>query len=228
MSTITTETTLSDLAVTCAGASRVFYKYGLDFCCHGNVSLKKTCDRKGIDSEMLVEEIQQEVQTVNEPFIRWDEEPLDELIGHILKRFHEAHRREFPRLIEMAKRVEAVHGTKGDCPRGLQDCLEQMFIELERHMQKEERILFPMIGEGRGALAITPVHVMEQEHEEAGENLARVRRLAHDFLAPDEACATWCALYHRLAEFEEELMQHIHLENNVLFPRALRAETASS
>ncbi len=85
-----------------------------------------------------------------------------------------------------------------------------------------------MICGGRGSLAIMPVHVMEQEHQEAGENLARVRKLAHDFLAPDEACATWRALYFDLAEFEEELMQHIHLENNVLFPRALRAANPSS
>ncbi len=228
MNAITAETTLSELAVTRAGASRVFYRYGLDFCCHGNVSLKATCDRRGINFEMVVKEIQQEEQVIDKPFDRWDEKPLDELIGHILVRFHEAHRRELPRLIEMARKVETVHGTRSDCPHGLRDCLEQMSTELERHMQKEERILFPMIGEGRGALAITPVHVMEQEHEEAGENLARVRKLAHDFLAPDEACATWCALYHSLAEFEEELMQHIHLENNVLFPRALRAAISSN
>ena len=227
MSTITAETTLSDLAVTRAGASRVFYKYGLDFCCHGNVSLKETCDRKGINFEMMVEEIQQEGQVAEETFDRWDEKPLDELIGHILVRFHAAHRRELPRLIAMAKRVETVHDTKSDCPHGLRSCLEQMSTELERHMQKEERILFPMICGGQGALAIMPVQVMEQEHEEAGENLARVRKLAHDFLPPDEACATWRTLYFDLAEFEEELMQHIHLENNVLFPRALGHGAAS-
>lgn len=228
MSTITAETTLADLAVTRAGASRVFYKYGFDFCCHGNVSLKESCNHKGINFEMMVEEIQQEEQVLDETFDRWDEKPLGELIGHILVRFHEAHRRELPRLIEMAKKVETVHATKSDCPHGLRACLEQMSAELERHMQKEERILFPMICGGRGALAMMPVHLMEQEHEKAGENLARVRKLAHDFLAPDEACATWRALYFDLAEFEEELMQHIHLENNVLFPRALGAATPSS
>jgi regulator of cell morphogenesis and NO signaling len=221
MSTITSETTLADLAVTRAGASRVFYKYGLDFCCHGKTSLKDTCDRKGINFEMMVEAIQREGQVVNEAFDRWDEKPLDELIDHILARFHEGHRRELPRLIAMATKVEAVHRKKSDCPLGLRDRLEQMSAELERHMQKEERILFPMICSGQGAQAIMPVHVMEQEHEEAGENLVRVRKLAHDFLVPDEACATWRALYLGLEEFEEELMQHIHLENNVLFPRAL-------
>jgi len=221
MSTITTETTLADLAVTRAGASRVFHKYGLDFCCHGNVSLKETCNLKGINFDKMVEEIQQEEQEVDETFERWDERPLDELIAHILKRFHEAHRNELPRLASMAKKVERAHGTKRNCPRGLGDSLEQMSVELERHMQKEERILFPMICAGRGGLAIMPIHVMEQEHEDAGENLARIRRLTHEFLIPDDACATWRALYIGLTEFEEQLMQHIHLENNVLFPRAL-------
>ncbi len=195
MNTITNETTLADLAVTRAGASRVFYKYGLDFCCHGNTSLKETCDRKGINFEMMVEAIQHEEQVADETFDRWDEKPLDELIGHILERFHAAHRRELPRLIAMAKRVETVHSKRSDCPLGLRDRLEQMSAELERQMQKEERILFPMICSGQGAQAIMPVHVMEQEHEEAGENLARVRKLTHDFLVPDEACATWRALY---------------------------------
>ena len=96
-----------------------------------------------------------------------------------------------------------------------------MSVELERHMQKEEQILFPMIGDGRGALAIMPIHVMEQDHDEAGEKLARIRTLTNSFLAPDGACPTWRALYLGLAAFEEELMLHIHLENNVLFPRAL-------
>jgi len=227
MSSITTETTLADLAVTMAGASRVFYKYGLDFCCHGNISLKETCDRKGINFERVVEEIQHEEQAGGETFDRWDERPIDALIDHILERFHEAHRRDLSRLIAMAKKVETVHQAKSNCPHGLKDCLEQMSVELERHMQKEERILFPMICSGRGALAIMPIHVMEQEHEDVGENLARVRELSHDFLAPEEACATWRALYLELAEFEEELMQHIHLENNVLFPRALRTPSPS-
>ena len=79
---------------------------------------KDTCDRRGINFEMVVKEIQQEEQVIDKPFDRWDEKPLDELIGHILVRFHEAHRRELPRLIEMARKVEAVHGTRSDCPHG--------------------------------------------------------------------------------------------------------------
>ncbi len=225
MRTITSETTLADLAVTQAGASRVFYKHGLDFCCHGNISLKETCDRKGIDFENMIEEIRAEERWADDTFDRWDEKPLEDLLDHILDHFHGTHRQDLPRMIEMAEKVETIHGNKPDCPHGLTDRLREFAAELERHMQKEEQILFPMIRDGRGALAIMPIHVMEQEHEGVGEMLLSVRKLAHDFIAPEGACATWRALYSGLADFEEELMQHIHLENNVLFPRTLRPRT---
>jgi regulator of cell morphogenesis and NO signaling len=94
---------------------------------------------------------------------------------------------------------------------------------MESHMQKEEQILFPMIRAGRGRMALMPVQVMEQEHRDHGENLALMRKLASDFVAPEEACNTWRALYLGLAELESELMAHISLENHVLFPRALRS-----
>lgn len=222
MRAITSETTLADLAVTQAGASRVFYKHGFDFCCHGYATLKEICDRRGIDFDSMVEEIRQEERWANDTFDRWDEKPLEALIDHILDRFHETHRQDLPRLVEMAEKVEVTHGNKPDCPHGLTERLRELVAELERHMQKEEQILFPMIRDRRGALAIMPIHVMEQEHEGAGQTLACVRKLAHDFVAPEGACATWRSLYSGLADFEEELMQHIHLENNVLFPRTLR------
>ena len=221
MTTIKAETTLADLAVRRAGASRVFYKYGLDFCCHGDVGLKETCERRGIDFDKLVKEIEEQEQAVAGTFDRWDERSLDALIAHILGSFHEVHRAELPRLTMLAQKVEKTHSANPGCPTGLSDCLEQMNAELERHMQKEERILFPMIHAGRGGLAIMPIHVMEQEHEQAGENLERIRKLTRDFRLPEDACPTWRALYIGLADFEEQLMQHIHLENNVLFPRAL-------
>ena len=121
----------------------------------------------------------------------------------------------------MARKVEAVHGDKSSCPRGLADHLEHMSEELEQHMQKEEQLLFPMILGGRGRMASMPISVMEQEHQDHGRNLARMSVLAHEYVAPEEACNTWRALYLGLAELEAELMEHIHLENHVLFPRTL-------
>ena len=221
-SAITPQTTLAHLAVTWAGASRVFHRHALDFCCHGQVSLDEACERRGLTVERLIEEIEAEERQGEDSFERWDEESLPALIEHLLSQFHESHRAEVPRLTAMAHKVESVHGEKPACPTGLASFLERMHQELELHMQKEEEVLFPMIQAGRGRMAVMPVQAMEQEHEDHGANLARLRKLAHDYTPPEEACGTWRALYLGLAELERDLMHHIHLENNVLFPRALR------
>lgn len=217
------ENTLAELAVTRAGASRVFYRHGLDFCCHGHVSLEHACRDTSLKVEDLIEEVQREEEGSDEPFERWDDAPLTELIEHLLTRFHEPHRAELPRLIELAHKVERVHGEKPSCPRGLAEFLEHSLVELEQHMQKEEEVLFPLIRAGRGRMAVMPVQVMEQEHNDHGARLAQMRKLAHDYEPPEEACGSWRALYLGLAELERDLMQHIHLENNALFPRALRS-----
>ena len=222
---ITPDHTLADLSVTRAGASRVFYRHGLDFCCHGQISLREACESEELDVEQLIKELIEEdrgKERADDSFARWDEQSPDALIEHLLTRFHEPHRAEVPRLLAMARKVEEVHGEKPACPRGLANHLAKMGEELELHMQKEEQILFPMIRAGRGRMAAMPVQIMEQEHRDHGENLTLMRDLAHDFDPPEEACGTWRALYLGLAELESELMQHIHLENNVLFPRALQ------
>jgi len=220
--TITPETTLAELAVTRAGASRVFHRHSLDFCCGGQTTLGNACEAKGLDAKALISEIEQEARANETPAERWDQQPLNPLIDHLLQNFHEAHRAEVPRLLEMARKVESVHGEKSTCPKGLADHLAMMAVALEEHMQKEEQVLFPLIRAGRGSMAAMPVQVMEMEHQDHGKNLARLRELAHDFTPPPEACGTWQALYLGLAELEHDLMEHISLENNVLFPRALR------
>lgn len=220
---ITPASTLAELAVTRAGASRVFHRHGLDFCCHGAVALDQACERAGLEVETLLEELRAEEQQSEEPFERWDQAPLDDLVEHLLTAFHEAHRAEVPRLLEMARKVERVHREKAACPRGLADHLDHVHSELLLHMQKEEEVLFPMIRSGRGRMARMPVQIMAAEHDDHGENLARIRELAHDFEPPPEACGTWRALYLGLAELERALMTHIGLENNVLFPRALQS-----
>lgn len=218
---ITAQSTLADLAATRAGASRVFYRHGLDFCCHGRISLLDACAKMEIDVDELVREIEAQVPLASD-FQRWDGRPIAELVQHVVDHFHASHRAELPRLLEMARKVEKVHADKPSCPRGLADHVEHLIEELELHMQKEEQALFPMILSGRGHAAAMPIQVMEAEHEEHGRNLARLRELAQDFTPPEDACGTWRALYLGLAEFDQEVMEHIHLENNVLLPRALR------
>jgi regulator of cell morphogenesis and NO signaling len=219
---ITTQSTLADLAATHAGASRVFYRHDLDFCCHGRVSLAEACAKRALVVEDLVRELEAETARASD-FRRWDEQPIPELVAHVLERFHAAHRAELPRLLEMALKVEQVHAQKASCPKGLAAHLEHVAEELESHMQKEEQVLFPLILSGRGRMACVPIQVMEEEHVDHGRNLDRLRELAHGFTPPQDACGTWRALYLGLAELDEAVRQHIHLENNVLFPRALRS-----
>lgn len=216
------DTTLADLATTRAGASRVFHRHGLDFCCHGRISLAKACEEHKLDVEALLAELRAEEERTKD-FEPWDERALPLVVEHLLVHYHQRHREELPRLIFAARKVEAVHGEKPSCPKGLAAHLERISEELEDHMQKEEQVLFPMVLSGRGAMAAMPVQVLEMEHNDHARNLQRSRALAHDFIPPPEACGTWRALYLGLEELERELMQHIHLENNVLFPRALRS-----
>jgi regulator of cell morphogenesis and NO signaling len=218
--TITPQTTLAELATTQAGASRVFHRHGLDFCCHGQVPLEAACARKGLDPAALVAELEREERP---DFERWDEQPLDRLIAHLLERYHDAHRAELPRLVAMAQKVESVHADKPGCPRGLAATLARVEVELEEHMQKEEQVLFPLIRAGRGRMTAVPIQVLESDHRDHARNLEQLRALTGGHTPPAEACNTWRALYLGLAELERELMQHIHLENNVLFPRAIRS-----
>lgn len=212
--------TLGQVAAAHPAATHVFLRHRLDFCCRGGQHLEEACHAAGLDPEMVITEIgEEEAQT---PGQSWKEKPLSELVEFILTRFHDALRRDLPALLEAAQKVERVHAGKDSCPHGLAEHLERLDVEIREHLAKEEQILFPAIkGGARGAKIQMPIRVMMHEHEDHGANLQRLRELTSDFTAPPEACATWRALYSLLAKFEAELMEHIHLENNVLFPRAL-------
>jgi regulator of cell morphogenesis and NO signaling len=216
----TTDLTLADLAITRPGATRVFLKHNLDFCCRGGRLLDDACAEKHLDANNILAEILREDSTAGDLSV-WAERPLSELLDFIEGHYHQRHRADLPELIAMAAKVEKVHADKPTCPRDLEAHLRAVHAAVLDHLGKEEQVLFPMIRSGYGVHADAPIRVMEQEHEDHGRNLARLRELAHDFVAPPEACATWKALYLRLHRLADELMEHIHLENNVLFPRAL-------
>lgn len=215
-------TTLADLATAYPGAARVFYRHGLDFCCGGRRPLGEVCIKRGLDADSLINEIEEESRTITDQR-RWDREPLEALVAFIVDTYHRRLRETFPDLIRMAARVENRHGDKPECPRGLTAQLELMHEHVLDHLEKEEQVLFPLIVAGRGPAAVGPAHVMEMEHDEHAKNLEVLRRLTNNMQPPDAACTTWRALYLALRQFEEELMVHIHLENNVLFRRALAA-----
>lgn len=207
------------LALTLPGATRVFHQHNIDFCCGGRLSLADAAGRLGVDPASLVEAL--EALPAGNPGDRdWREASTDELIDHILTRYHDVHRQQLPELIRMARRVEQVHGERDTCPNGLADLLTAIHQEMESHMQKEEQILFPMLRRGMDAQAQGPIAVMRHEHDDHGENLDEVMALTDNITPPKGACTTWRALYTGLREFREDLMEHIHLENNLLFERA--------
>lgn len=216
------ETSLGELASIHPSAAQVFLRHRLDFCCGGRRSLAEACRVAGLDPGAILAEIDRESHR-GEPAPGWNDRPLGEIADHIEAHYHATLRRDLPGLIAAARRVERVHAAKPEVPAGLADALDQLDREMQTHMAKEEAVLFPMIRRGaRGEAVYMPVRVMEAEHETHGRQLARLRALTGDFVPPAVACATWRALYSGLAALEAELMQHIHLENSVLFLRATR------
>ncbi|AEX99845.1 iron-sulfur cluster repair di-iron protein [Oceanimonas sp. GK1] len=207
---------LGTLARDIPGATRVFHHYRLDYCCGGNVLLSEALAERGLDSAEVIARLEA-LPARNEDDTNWAEAGTGELIDHILARYHEVHRQQLPELIGLARRVEAVHEEHPLCPKGLADHLEEMRQELESHMQKEEQILFPMLRRGLGAQAVGPISVMRMEHDDHGQALAKLLELTCHLSLPADACASWQALYAGIEELQNDLMQHIHLENNILF-----------
>lgn len=216
---------LAELASSSAGASRVFARHGLDFCCGGRVRLDEACTRRGLDLEALLDELAAQLRS-DEPAENWRTAPLSLLVEHVITRFHVPLKSELPRLVAMARRVERAHAEKASCPVGLADLLESWGESLLSHLATEEELLFPLVRQGGGAELVAMIHALEVEHDEHARVLAAIHDLTDDHTPPGEACGTWRALYAGLAEFELELMRHVHLENHVLFPRALQRGAA--
>ncbi len=214
---------VGDIATRIPAAARVFEKYGIDYCCGGGTPLEDACTRRQVEVSAVLDEIQQVASSPAPSDVRWDQRPLTDLIDHILERYHDRLRELLPALDSMSEKVLARHGegSHGDALRRIRETFLGLRAELESHMAKEEQILFPMIRAGQGAMAGGPISVMEHEHDNAGAALRVLRELTADYAVPEEACTTWRALWDGLAELERDLHEHIHLENNILFPRAL-------
>jgi regulator of cell morphogenesis and NO signaling len=205
---------LGQLAVERPGATAVLRRLGLDFCCGGQALLGDACRARGLDPAGVLRELDaaDPADAVDVPL-----EPAA-LVDHILARYHEAHRAQLPELIALARRVEAVHAGHPQVPAGLADLLGVMHDEMLDHMAKEEQILFPLLKAGGHPMVRHPIAVMRHEHTAHGAQLERLATLTHDHTPPADACASWQALYAGTRRFSDDLMQHIHLENNLLFP----------
>lgn len=219
------EQSLGQLARRIPGATGLFDAHQLDFCCAGNRSLRTATESLGIDPQPLVDALKNlEQRAVAEPEQDWSDASDTQLVEHLLVRYHAVHREQLPELIRLARRVEHVHGDREDCPHGLADHLEAMAQELDSHMRKEEMVLFPMITRGQGGMASMPISAMRSEHDDHGTELRRLAELTHNITSPRDACTTWRALYTGLRSFRDDLIAHIHTENNILFERFAPAQ----
>jgi regulator of cell morphogenesis and NO signaling len=206
--------TLGDIAASLPGATVVFRRHKLDFWCGGSQSLEQAARRTGLDPARIEAELAQ---------LPADERCIPEsnadLIDHILSRYHQVHRREIAALRELAGVVERVHSRHPAPPAGLASHLERMQAALVSHMLKEEQILFPFMRAGGGPMIVHPIAMMRHEHDGHDEELKALAALTGDMKPPGDACDSWRALYAGLVKLAEDLTEHIHIENNILFPR---------
>lgn len=209
---------LSEIVLKIPMASELFRKNRLDFCCGGKKSLKDACEARSLNMNEIISELEK-LGTKGKSAV--EELSLDEMTAFIIDRYHEDLRRRIPELLFLAEKVERVHKDNSDCPHGLAELLQNLRDEMFSHMMKEENILFPMIDSGRGNQAGMPINRMMFEHDSHGKELEKLHELTQSFTPPEGACTTWKTLYRGLQDLEAELMEHIHLENNILFPRAL-------
>jgi regulator of cell morphogenesis and NO signaling len=224
---ITARTTVAEIASAVPSSVRVFQRHGIDFCCGGRIPLAAACQEHGVPLAEVVNAIE---ASAREPEIEerdWNAEPLHILIDHIVTAYHDPLREELPRLEAMAAKVSRVHGAKATHLARLERIVFELSADLQSHMDKEERVLFPAIrvidaGQGENRLPISaPIGVMEDEHDHAGALLFELRAMTDKYEPPAWACQTFRALYSGLSELESAMHVHVHLENNILFPRAL-------
>lgn len=217
--------TVGELVAERPSRSRVFQAFQLDFCCQGGRTLREACEQKGLSVDTLIEQLEAESAVRAPDAFNPAELPPAKLASYIVDTHHAFLRRELPRLHAMAHRVAQVHGGHTPSLLGVFEIFSDLSKEMDSHMMKEEQILFPAItamAEGSGFMMPLdgPISVMVHEHDDAGLALARLRDLTGGYQAPPEACNTYRALFAGLADLEEDLHRHIHLENHVLFPAA--------
>jgi regulator of cell morphogenesis and NO signaling len=240
--TINATKTVGELAAELPGATRIFEKLGIDYCCGGERPLNQACSSAGVTEESVIgllnDAEKQGVQS-DEPK-NWQRAPLSELTKFIVSRHHTFVRSELLRVKELLAKVCSKHSTYHPELFRIREIFLRLQADLTDHMLKEERILFPYIEKlemavGRGeqpprpafGTVRNPVRMMMQEHDEAGQALRSLREVSSNYQVPSDGCISFRTLYQALEEFEKDLHQHVHLENNVLFPRAAELEASA-
>jgi len=239
--TLTVTKTVRDLALEIPNASRVFEKFGIDYCCGGMKPLDEVCQAKNISIDEVLQSLEEAAGSPEETKREWQSAPLADLIAQIVEKHHKFTREEIVRLNALLEKVCAKHGSHHPELFTIQTSFRNLANELTMHLMKEEKILFPYILRMEEAVlqrepilpapfgsVDNPVRMMMQEHDSAGDALRAMRQASHDYAPPADACISYRTLYQALAAFEADLHQHIHLENNILFPRAMAFEKNNS
>lgn len=216
--------------------AHVFKKHGIDFCCGGGITVEKACEKNNVAYAGLKKELE-DVDAVVSTAYNYNNWDLSFLVDHIENVHHTYVEENIPLLILYANKVAKVHGHHYAEVIEIDDLIAKVTKELTMHMKKEELILFPYVkqlvqAEKNGTpLSMPhfgsvkdPVQLMEDEHEYAGDIFKKIAKLSNNYTPPEDACNTFKALYAKLEEFEQDLHQHIHLENNILFPKAIQLE----
>lgn len=233
--------TVREIAIEHPATVGIFESLGIDYCCGGKRTLNDACERAGVPVQHALDLLASGEEGASVDVTDWAGASTGELIGHIVGRHHNYVRSESPRLVFMLEKVVSRHGQEHPELASIRDLFSALTQELSAHMLKEETILFPYLEQMASAVARgaapppavfgsveMPISRMLAEHDDAGELLAEMRVLSSEYRAPDSACPTYRALYHGLEEFERDLHHHVHLENNILFPRALHMEQQAS
>ncbi len=231
------QTTVRDIVAGDYRTASIFEKYSIDFCCHGNVSLDEACRKSGTS----LDEIERELAALavsdvseGEAYNTWD---LDFLVEYIVRTHHRYVREAIPAIDAHCDKVVRKHGDRHPEVAKIQSAFKKVAEEMTRHMAKEEMVLFPyikaMVSHAQNGTPLqrphfgtiaNPIRMMEAEHESAGNTFDEIRSISNGYSLPADACTTFGVTYKELRQFETDLHKHVHLENNILFPKALKLE----
>lgn len=236
---VTTARTVRELALEIPEATRIFERLGIDYCCGGNKSLEEACAAASISVDEVLDslDLAEQKAHVGQKDRNWQLEPLADLITHINSTHHKYTREEIARLGPLFDKVVSVHGKNHPELERVRQVFRGLAQELTTHMMKEEMVLFPYIVRMEESViqkepvvpppfgtVQNPVTMMMHEHDSAGDALRAMRQATAGYMAPGDVCISYQTLYGALQQFEKDLHQHIHLENNILFPRAVEME----
>jgi len=234
LSEVWSERTVGEVVAEDYRRAAIFKAFGIDFCCGGGRSVRSACEQAGAEYEAVARALAGTTASEDDVGVAdpasWE---LERVVRHIIEEHHGYVRASVPVLREFTMKLARVHGDRHGELHEIRELVGDLTAELERHMKEVEEVLFPRImalksqARGSGGASVRAATIpLEDDHARAGDLLRRIRSLSEDYTPPEDACTTYRATYAKLAEFEEDLHRHVHLENNVLFPRAAAAEAA--